>query len=116
MTMQPLALLALVLACAHEFVWQAAPLEYQRDVRDLTQWPLLCALLWCLHKAAGHRFVSAVCASVAVMSSTTALCALWGLLDRSVHQCSTTFQPPLMLLSGAAALATFWSLTNGKRG
>lgn len=109
------ALAMLLLASAHEFLWQAAPPEFQRDVRDLTQWPLLCALLWCVHRLAAQRFVSAVCAAVAVMSSTTALCAAWWLLDRSVHECSTTYQPPLMLLSAAAALATFWRACDGKR-
>lgn len=108
MTAYRLALAVLLLAAAHEFGWQAVPPELQRDVRDITQWPLLCALLWCVHAGLGHRFVSAVCAAVAVMSSTTALCAAWWLLDRSVHQCSQTYQPPLMLLSAVAALATFW--------
>lgn len=98
----------LILACTHEFLWQAAPPQLQRDVRDVTQWPLLCVLLWCVHLLARHRFLSAVCAAVAVMSSTTALCAGWWLIDQTVHQCSQTYQPPLMLLSAVAALATFW--------
>lgn len=110
------ALCLLGIACVHEFAWQLVPADWgiQRDVRDVTQWALICALCWCLHALALHRAISAVCAAVAVMSSTTALCALWWLFDRTVYQCSATYQAPLMLLSAFAALATFWRMCDAK--
>lgn len=113
-----LSLALLTLACVHEFAWQILPADWglQRDVRDITQWALVCALCWCLHVFARSRAVSAVCAAVAVMSSTTALCAAWWLMDRTVYQCSATYQTPLMLLSAFAALVTFWRTRDAEPG
>jgi hypothetical protein len=112
----PLALL--LFACVHEFAWQLVPdhLFIQRDVRDITQWGLVLALAWLLHLKARNRLASAVCAAVAVMSSTTAGCAAWWLfVDDAIRQCSRTWQAPIMLLSAFAALAVFWSCTHGNR-
>jgi hypothetical protein len=74
------------------------------------------ALAWLLHLKARNRLASAVCAAVAVMSSTTAGCAAWWLfVDDAIRQCSRTWQAPIMLLSAFAALAVFWSCTHGNR-
>jgi hypothetical protein len=104
------AVALLLFSCLHEFAWQLSPSELglQRDIRDVTQWAMICAFCWSVHVIASNRLLSAVCAAVAVMSSTTALCALWWLFDRSVYQCSATYQGPVMLLSAFAALAVFW--------
>lgn len=109
------SLILLALACVHEFAWQLAPAGFGRDVRDLTQWALICGLCLGLHLIVRHRLLSSVCAAIAVMSSTTAGCAAWWLMDHAVHQCSKTYGAPLMLLSAFAALAVFWRL-NERRG
>lgn len=108
--MNRLALAILAFACIHEFGWQFSPAELglQRDIRDITQWALICSLVWSLHVLARNKFASAVAAAVAVMSSTTALCAAWWMIDRDVYQCSQTLQSPVMLLSAFVALAVFW--------
>lgn len=108
--MKPAATLLLLLAVVHESAWLFVPPEWNlaRDVRDVTQWGLVAGFCWLVHVLAHDRFTSAVCAAVAVMSSTTAGCAAWWLFDRSVSQCSSGHQAPLMLLSAIAALAVFW--------
>lgn len=115
--MKVVALALLAFSCLHEFAWQLIPadLGIQRDVRDLTQWAMVCAFCVAVHSIGRNRLLSAVCAAVAVMSSTTALCALWWLVDRTVYQCSATYQAPVMLLSAFAALAVFWRWKDGEQ-
>jgi hypothetical protein len=108
-------LILLCLACIHEFAWQFAAAGYQRDMRDLTQWGLILALCIGLHVIVRHRLLSAVCAAIAIMSSTTAACAAWWLMDSTIHQCSMTYGAPTMLLSAFAALAVFWGLRDDRR-
>lgn len=90
-----------------------AGLGLQGNWRAVTQWPLILAALYGVHALAGHRFVSAVCAAVAVMSSTTAGCSAWWFFARweivpGIEQCSRHSAVPLMGLSAVAALAVFW--------
>lgn len=116
------ALALLAAACVHEFIWQLAPagLGIQGNIRAVTQWPLICAALLFVHVLAHHRFVSAVCAAVAVMSSTTAGCSAYWLISRFVvlrgqDQCSAQWSVPMLLISAVAALAVFWRWDDGKR-
>lgn len=106
-------LLILLAGCVHEFAWQLAAQELQGAVRDVTQWWLVLALCWSVHCFARERFLSAVCAVVAVMSSTTALCAAWWLSVRfeivaGADGCSTQWGFPMLMLSALAALAAFF--------
>ncbi len=109
------ALALLLAACLNEFVWQLAPagLGVQGAIRYVTQWPLLCVLLLGLHLGLRDRFLSSVCAAVALMSSTTAGCSAYWLATRFVlqpgeEQCSKVWGVPMLLVSAAAALAVFW--------
>lgn len=113
------ALLLLLAAVIHEFAWQAFPIHLQGDIRYVTLWPLICSALWMLHMVR-DRFLSAVCAAVAVMTSTTAGCSAWWLMTRFVvepgqEQCSKQWGLPMALLSAAAACAVFWRWPNGKQ-
>ena len=113
------ALAVLAAASVHEFSWQLAAAGEQGAVRYVTGWPLVCVLLLGVHLAMRDRFVSAVCAAVAVMTSTTAGCSAWWLATRFVlqpgeEQCSKTWGVPMLLVSAVAALAVFWRW-NGKR-
>ena len=114
-----LALLVLAAACAHEFAWQLFPVELQGDVRSVTQWGLICSACYVMHALARDRFMSAVCAAVALMSSTTAGCSVYWLATRFVtipgqEQCSRTWGVPMMLISAAAAVAVFWRWPRGR--
>lgn len=105
--------LILAAAVAHEFAWQLAPWELQGAIRDVTQWWLVCSLCWAVHCLARVRFVSSVCAAVAVMSSTTALCAAWWLATRfeivaGCDGCSKQWGAPMLMISAVAALAVFF--------
>jgi hypothetical protein len=110
-----LALLILLAACVHEFTWQLIPdgLGLQGNWRNITQWPLICGALVALHVLARHRFVSAVAAAVAIMSSTTAGCSAWWFFARfelvaGKEQCSRAMSFPLLLVSASVALLVFW--------
>lgn len=113
--MIPFALALLLAACVNEFGWEFLPAGFgmQGYFRYVTQWPLLCIAMFGLHALARHRFVSAVCMAVTVMSSTTALCGAWwfgayfGLLTPLTH-CSKALGVPLTLVSAASALLVFW--------
>lgn len=103
----------LVAACAHEFAWQMMPIGTQGATRDVTQWALICSLCWAVHRLARQRFASAVCAAVAVMSSTTAGCAGWWLGARFAivpgqDGCSAQWGVPMLMISAIAALAVFF--------
>lgn len=120
--MRAYAVALLMVAAVHEFSWLLLPsgLGLQGNWRAVTQWPLICACLLGLHLMARDRFLSAVCAAVAVMSSTTAGCAGWWLLARfeivpGIDQCSRQLHFPLLLLSCIAALAVFWRWPNVKQ-
>ena len=113
--MRNVALLVLVIACVHEYAWQLLPTGYglQGNFRNVTQWFLVCSLLWAFYRSARSRFVAAVCAAVAIMSSTTAGCSAWWLYARfeiipGQVQCSKVWWSPMMTLSCIAALAVFW--------
>lgn len=104
-----IAALLLLLAGAHEFVWQLWPPELQGDVRNVTQWPLIGGLCGLVALLARHRLVAAACAAVVVMSSTTAACsAAWIYRPWPVaageDQCSASWGVPMLLWSGLAAL------------
>lgn len=108
-----LGLLILAAACVHEFAWQFFPAGTQGAARDVTQWWLILALCWTAHCLARDRFLSAVCAAVAVMSSTTAGCASWWFLARFAivagqDGCSKEWGFPMLMLSALAALAVFF--------
>ena len=110
----------LAAAAVNEFAWQWAPAGEQGAVRYVTQWPLVCALLLGIHLAFRSRFLSAVCAAVAVMSSTTAGCSVYWLATKFVllpgeEQCSKQWGVPMLLVSAVAALAVFWRWDYGKR-
>lgn len=105
----------LAVACVHEFAWQWLPagLGLQGNLRNITQWALIGALLLGVHVLARHRFLSAVCAAVAVMSFTTAGCSAWWFFARfewvpGREQCSKAMSFPLLMLSASAALLVFW--------
>lgn len=115
MKLRNYALLVLVMACVHEFAWQFLPdgLGLQGNLRAVTQWPYLLAVLAGLAVLMQDRFMSAVCAAAAVMSSTTALCGAWWFAARwdlvpGVEHCSTKLGFPLLLLSAAVAVSVFW--------
>lgn len=114
------ALAVLSAAAVNEFAWQFAAPGLQGAVRYVTQWPLIAVLLLGLHLTFCDRFVSAVCAAVAVMSSTTAGCSAYWLATRFVllpgkDQCSAEWGVPMLLVSAVAALAVFWRWAYGKR-
>ena len=109
------ALMLLLIGCFHEFAWQLLPvgIGMQGNFRNITQWALLCALFLGVHALARHRFVSAVCAALAVMSSTTAGCSAWWFVARfewvpGKEQCSKAMSFPLLMLSASVALLVFW--------
>lgn len=113
-------LLLLLLACAHEFVWQDWPAGVQGDVRNITQQGPVWLLCWVFARLAARRFVTAVCAAVAVMSTTTAACSLAWLINPwpvmpGADQCTRRWGVPMLLLSGFAALLalTLWRPPNG---
>ena len=113
-------LLILLAACVHEFGWQLMPAGARGAARDVTQWWLILSLCWAVHCFARERFLSAVCAAVAVMSSTTALCAAWWLAARfeiaaGADGCSTQWGFPMLMLSSLAASAVFFRWPHGKR-
>ena len=113
-------MLILLAACVHEFGWQLMPAGTRGAARDVTQWWLICSLCWSVHCFARERFVSAVCAAVAVMSSTTALCAAWWLAARfqiiaGADGCSAQWGFPMLMISALAALASFFGWPYGKR-
>jgi hypothetical protein len=117
--MKALGLALLGFACLHEFVWQLFQPDAQGDVRSVTQWGLIASLCWLLHVVARSRWLSAVCAAVVVMSSTTAACSAYWLATRFAvvmgeEQCSRQWSMPMMLLSAVAALAVFWFWTGEK--
>ena len=112
----------LVAACLNEFGWWlvARGTGEQGAVRYVTTWVLVCALALGVHLALRDRFVSAVCASIAVMSSTTAGCSAWWLATRFVlppgeDQCSKSWGVPMLLVSAVVALAVFWRWPHGKQ-
>lgn len=108
--MKLIAVALVLFGLLHESAWTHVPAEWQmqRDVRDVTQWGLILVMAWFIHLLARHRAVSAACAALAVMSSTTALCAAAWMLDNTIRACSTTLQAPLILLSLAAGCAVFY--------
>lgn len=105
------ALLLLVVACIHEFAWQAFPAGTRGDVRDLTQWGLIATFCWVVYRRDARALP--VCLAIVVMSSTTALCAGAWLIRPWPHveggsTCSRQLAVPMLLLSVcAASLATF---------
>jgi branched-subunit amino acid transport protein AzlD len=112
----------LVAACVNEFAWwQAARgTGEQGAIRYVTTWPLVCMVVLGLHLAFRDRFLSAVCAAVAVMSSTTAGCSVYWLwtkfeLQPGQDQCSKEWGVPMLLVSAAVALAVFWRWPHGKQ-
>jgi hypothetical protein len=114
------ALAVLVAAVVNEFAWTAGEPGTQGAIRYVTQWPLLCVLLLGLHLAFRDRFLTAVCAAAAVMSSTTAGCSAYWLATRFVlqageEQCSKEWGVPMLLVSAFVALAVFWRWDYGKR-
>jgi len=114
------ALILLAAASVNEFSWQLVPPGLQGAVRYVTQWPLLCAALLGLHLCFRDRFLTAVCAAVAVMSSTTAGCSAYWLATRFVlqpgeEQCSKQWGVPMLLVSASVAVAVFWRWSYGKR-
>lgn len=121
MKVRTFALWLLVAACANEFLWWLAArgTGEQGAIRYVTTWPLVCIAMLGLHLAFRDRFLSAVCAAVAVMSSTTAGCSAYWLFTRfpllpGRDQCSKEWGAPMLLVSAVAALAAFWGW-NGKR-
>ncbi len=114
------ALPLLAAACVHEFMWRMFPVGTRGACRDVTQWWLILALCWTVHCLARQRFVSAVCAAVAVMSSTTAGCASWWFAARfqivpGMDGCSEHWGVPMLMISALAALATFFWWPHAKR-
>lgn len=112
--MKHLGLSLLLMAAVHEFAWMLFPGELQGDVRNVTQWGVIASLCWVLHVLARSRWISSVCAAVAVMSTTTAGCsALWLAVRFETflgeEQCSRVMSLPLSMLSAVAALAVFWA-------
>lgn len=112
----------LAAACLNEFGWWLAArgTGEQGAIRYITTWTLICAVVLGLHLAFRDRFLSAVCAAVAVMSSTTAGCSAWWLLTKfelqpGRDQCSKEWGVPMLLVSAAAALAVFWRWPHGKQ-
>lgn len=116
-----ISLLLLLVACAHEFVWQRWPDELQGDIRNITAWPLTAGLCFLVALLSGWQpRITAACAAIAVMAFTTAGCSLawvispWPVLP-GAEQCSQHWGPASMLLSCIAALlALQWS--NKKNG
>lgn len=112
----------LAAACANEFAWWLAArgTGEQGAIRYVTTWALTCACVLGLHLAFRDRFLSAVCAAVAVMSSTTAGCSAYWLATHFVlqpgrDQCSKEWGVPMLLVSAAVALAVFWRWPHGKQ-
>jgi len=109
-----IAALLLLLASAHEFLWQLYPLDMQGDVRAITQWPLIAVLAGLLAMMARSPFLKAACAAVALMCTTTAGCsAAWLISPWAVspgdEQCSAQWGFPMLLVSGlAAVLVLIW--------
>ena len=121
MKVRTFALWLLVAACANEFLWWLAArgTGEQGAIRYVTTWPLVCIAMLGLHLAFRDRLLSAVCAAVAVMSSTTAGCSAYWLFTRfqllpGRDQCSKEWGVPMLLVSAVAALAAFWGW-NGKQ-
>jgi len=115
-----LALLILISACLHEFVWQAFSIKYQGDVRAITQWFLWASCGYTIHKLANHLFVTAAMVAVTIMTLTTAGCAFWWVLTEFVklpgqEQCSKEWGVPMLLISAFAALVVFFRWPNVKR-
>lgn len=113
-----IAVLLLLTACSHEFVWQAWPFEVQGDVRAVTQWPLIAVLCFLVAFLARDRIVTAACAAVALMSFTTAGCALAWLISPwpvgpEQEQCSAHWGVPMLLVSGLAACLVIWRWPRG---
>lgn len=114
MVARRIAALLLLLASAHEFLWQLYPLDMQGDVRAITQWPLIAGLCGLVAILARSRLVGAACAAVGLMSTTTSACALAYLISPWVvssgdEQCSAHWGVPMLLVSGlAAVLVLIW--------
>jgi len=115
-----LGLLILAAACVHEFAWQLFPAGTQGAARDVSQWWLILSLCWASHCLARERFLSAVCAAVGVMSSTTAGCSAWWFAARfqivvGMDGCSKQWGVPMLLISAVAALAVFFWWPHAQR-
>lgn len=122
MKLKAFALWLLAAACLNEFGWWLAArgTGEQGAIRYVTTWALICVAVLGLHLAFRDRFLSAVCAAVAVMSSTTAGCSAWWLLTKfelqsGKDQCSKEWGIPMLLVSAAVALAVFWRWPHGKQ-
>lgn len=122
MKLRTYAVWLLAAACANEFAWWLAArgTGEQGSIRYITTWALICACVLGVHLYLRDRFLSAVCAAVAVMSSTTAGCSAWWLLTRfelqpGRDQCSKEWGVPMLLVSAVVALAVFWRWPNGKQ-
>jgi len=106
--------LLLLVACGHEFAWQAWPAEAQGDIEAITRWPLVAVLAGLLAMMARSPFLKAACAAVALMCTTTAGCSAAWLISPWVvspgdEQCSAQWGFPMLLVSGlAAVLVLIW--------
>lgn len=110
-----------VLACVHEFIWQWFPDDIQGDIRAITQWPLTAAMCLLIAILAKHRFISAACTAIVVMSATTSLCSMaWLYAPWSVElwtqQCSVQWGIPMLLVSVLAALLVLVLWTSEENG
>ena len=122
MQIRTYAMCLLVAACANEFIWWLAArgTGEQGAIRYVTTWSLICMALLGLHLALRDRFLSAVCAAVAVMSSTTAGCSAYWLFSRfelqpGRDQCSKEWGVPMLAVSAVVALSVFWRWNHGKQ-
>ena len=110
-----LALTIILLGVVHETLWQFWPDDLQGDIEAITRWPLIVSICVALASSWRSHNITAACVCVSIMSSTTALCSAWYLIDPWVpipeqEQCSAHWGPLSMLLSVACALGTLFYL------
>lgn len=110
----------LLAACLHEFLWQWFSPDQQGDVRAVTQWLPIAVPHLLLAWVVRRPIVTAACAAVVLMSSTTAACSLSWLIDpwlttAGEDQCSRKWGIPMLLVSGIAALLvlSMWRPSRG---
>ena len=112
-----LATAILVLACVHEFAWQAFPYEVQGMVTYVTQWAFVCALCAHIYTYSATIYEKAVALCGAAMSSGTALCSVayiikpWS-VGPGEEQCSAHFGPALFWVSILLALVALTAREN----